>query len=172
VAEAFLDAALHPPSATGRAALIGAADGFFFLGILGLVGGMLLGLSGRSAGELLVPIVGGSLLLVGGAIFFGTLAYALTNHAASFLYGIAGCLAGGLIAESLLGSGYFYFGAVPGLVVAQLLCRTVRRYSPKFQSPHIGNTMRQARADANTDITGSPPPHANDDFFHKPEGTG
>lgn len=172
VAEAFLDTALHPPSPTGRAALVGAVDGFFFLGILGLVGGALLGMSGRSANELVVPMIVGSVLLVGGAIFFGTLAYALTYHGARFLYGAVGGIIGCWLAGSLLGSEYGGGGLVLGMMLAQALCFAVRSYSPKFHPPRVGKTMPQPRSDADTDITGTPPPHANDDFFRRPEGTG
>jgi hypothetical protein len=169
VAEALLDTAVHPPSSTGRAALVGATDGFFFLGTLGLLGGVALGMSGRSANELLMPILMGSLLLIGGAIFFGTLAYALTYHGALFLYGLVGCIVGCLLAMSFLGSGYGPIGAVLGLLIGHILCRALRRYSPKYHSPCVGKTMPPTRSDADIDITSSPPSHANDDFFRKPD---
>ncbi len=76
----FLQSGEREPSPTFHAAIIGAVDGFFFLGILGLVAGTLLGKSGRTANELLLPMMVGSVFLVGGAVFFGTLTYALTRH--------------------------------------------------------------------------------------------
>jgi len=169
VAEAFLDNALHPPSPTGRAALVGATDGFFFLGILGLIGGAILGMSGRSVNELLVPILIGSLLLVGGAIFFGTLAYALTHRGARFLYGAVGGIIGCWLAGSMFGSVYGGGGFVVGMMLAQALCLAVRSYSPKFQPPHVGESMPRPRNEVDTDITNSPPSHTNDDFFQKPD---
>lgn len=76
--EQFLKSAERQPSPIRRAALIGGADGFIFLGILGFIVGVLLGIAGRSADEWRVPLIVGSVLLVGGAVFFGVLAYALT----------------------------------------------------------------------------------------------
>src|SRR5262249_3335004 len=140
VAEAFLSTALHPPSSTGRAAFVGAADGFLFLGILGLVGGALLGKSGRNTDELLVPIVVGSVLLVGGAIFVGTLAHALTYGGAVFLYSFASSLLGWFLAFILLGPDYAVGGIGAGATIGMLLCNAVRLYSPKFQPPRVSES--------------------------------
>lgn len=168
VVENFLQAGDRQPSPTVHAAIIGAVDGFFFVGILGLIAGAFLGISGRTAEELLVPIVIGSVVLVGGAIFFGSMAYALTYRAAESLYSVAGGVLGGFVAGRLLGSSYGPIGFVPGMIVGLFLCRAVRRYSPKFFPPRIEKTMSQPRLDTDTDITGSPASLPNDDFFHKP----
>jgi hypothetical protein len=169
VAEAIFDTALHPPSPTGRAALVGATDGFFFLGILGLAGGAFLGMSGRSANELLVPILMGSLLLIGGAIFFGTLAYALTYRGARFLYGAVGGIICWWLAGSLFGWEYGAGGFVFGMMLAQALCFAVRGYSPRFQRPNAGKAMLRSSSEVDTDITGTSPSPANDEFLHEPE---
>lgn len=155
VAEAFLDTALHPPSDTSRAALVGAVDGLFFLGILGLFAGALLGISGRSVYEF-VPLIFGSALLVGAAAIFGTVAYALTYRPAVCLYIIAGSIVGGLLAENVLGSNVVFPGAWVGGFVALFLYRVVHGYSPKFHSPRVGKTTPLPRSDTDTDITGSP----------------
>src|SRR5690348_7176901 len=89
VVENFLRFAERQPSPTSRAALIGAVDGYLFLGILGLIAGAFLGMSGWRAEELWLPMMVGSGILVGGAVFFGTLAYVLTNNAAEFHYALA-----------------------------------------------------------------------------------
>jgi hypothetical protein len=169
LADAFLNAESHQPSPTSRAAFVGALDGFVFLGILGLVGGALLGLSGQSAGELLVPMMVGSLLLVGGAVFFGTLAYALTYYGRECFYGSGGGILGCLLASSLFGSGYGPLGLVPGIIFGLILGRTVRRYSPKFQPPHFENSILRSRSEANSEITEPPPSRTNDEFFPKPD---
>jgi hypothetical protein len=169
IVDNFLQSAERQPSPLGRAVLIGAADGFFFLGILGLVTGALLGVSGRTVDELLLPIVLGTLLLAGGAIFFGMLAYTLTHHAAVLLYTTAGGFLGSFLAARLLGSVYGPIGLVPGMCIGLFLCRAVRRYSPRFQAPRVGKTMPKPRSDADTNITGSPSSPPNDDFFHKPD---
>jgi hypothetical protein len=169
VAESLLETSLHPPSPTGRAVLVGATDGFFFLGILGLLGGAILGICGRSANELLVLILIGSLLLSGGAILFGTLAYALTYGGARLLYGAVGGFLGWWFARTLFGWEYGAGGFVLGTMLAQVLCFAARSYSPKFQPPQAGKAMPQSRSEVETDITGSPPSRASDDFFHKPD---
>jgi hypothetical protein len=157
VAESFLDTALHPPSPTGRAALVGAVDGFLFLGILGLIAGLLLGMSGQRMDELLVPMIVGSVLMVGAAIFFGTLAYALTYYTAESIYSIVGSIIGGLLAANVLGPKFVMLGAGLGGLIAFYLCRTVRRYAPKFQPPRVGKTTPLPHSDANTDITDQSP---------------
>jgi hypothetical protein len=171
VVESFLRSGEHPPSRLGLATLVGAADGFFFLGSLGLVGGALLGTSGRAADEFLVPIVLGSVLLVGGAILFGVLAYALTHHAAALVYAAAGAGSGSFLAALLLGADYSLVGLVPGLCLGLLLGRAVRHYSPRFHPPHVWKPFRPQRlhSDADTKFTDSPPPSANDELFHKPD---
>ncbi|HTU89697.1 MAG TPA: hypothetical protein VMF69_06335 [Gemmataceae bacterium] len=166
--ENFLQAGERQPSPTVHAALIGAADGFFFMGGFGLIAGALLGLTGRPAGELMLPMVIGSVALVGGAITFGSMAYALRYHAAEFLYSCAGGFFGSFIAASLLGSVYGPAGIGPGMIVGLVLCRAVRCYSPKFHPPHVEKTPSQPRSHADPDITGSPSSSANDDFFRKP----
>jgi hypothetical protein len=165
VVENFLQSGERQPLPMSRAALIGAVDGFLFLGILGLVAGALLGMSGRAADELLLPMVAGSALLAGGAIFFGMLAYALTYRTAEILHAIVGGFLGSFLAVTLLGPDHGLVGLIPGLCLGLFLCRTLRRYSPRFHPPRVGKSMPQSRADYPTDITGTPPPHANDDFL-------
>lgn len=168
VVDHFLQSGERQPSPTARAALIGTTDGFCFMGCFGLIAGALLGLTGRPAGELLVPALVGSVILVGGAIFFGTMAYALTYRTAEILYAVVGGLLGSFFAVALLGPDFGFIGYFPGICFGLLLCRAVRRYSPKFHPPRVGKTMSQPRPDTDTDITGSSPSLPNDDFFHKP----
>lgn len=167
VVEIFLQSGERQPSPTIHAAIIGAVDGFFFLGIFGLVAGALLGMTVRNADDLLVPVISGSLLLFGGATLFGIAAYALTYYTAEFLYGLTGGLLGCLLAVSLLGPSGVLPGFAAGLYLGLYVCRTVRRYSPKFRPPHVGKTMPQSHSDADTNITGSPSSSSSDDFFHK-----
>ncbi len=168
IADAFARASEQEPSSLERAIVVGATDGFFFLGILGLISGSLMGLSGRSVKELLVPIVVGSVLLAGGAIALGSVAYVLRYRAAEFLYGMAGGFLGTVLASYLFGSPYGPAGLVPGMFVARVLCRAVRRYAPKFHSPHIDPSTPTLRSRTNTNITGMPhsPPDV-DDFYKK-----
>lgn len=171
VVDHFLQSGQRQPSPTVRAALIGTTDGFFFMGCFGLIAGALLGLTGRPAGELLVPALVGSVVLVGGALFFGTLAYALTRKYGSVA--LLSTLAGVFVAQAItgeLGSVYRVACGVLGCFFAGLLfINTARLYSPKYHPPRIDKTMLQPRPDMDTDITGSPSSLSNDDFFHKPD---
>jgi hypothetical protein len=156
------------PSPIRRAVLIGAVDGFFFLGILGLVAGAVLGISGRRADELLLPMVLGAVLLIGGAIFLSTLAYAITYRTAECLYGFAGFFLGGFLASMLLGSGYGPVACVPGLCLGLLLCRAVRRDSPRFHAPNIGEALPPSHSNGSTDIIGPPHLPPGSDAIRKP----
>jgi hypothetical protein len=168
VVENVLQTGERQASSTVHAALIGAADGFFFIGIFGLIAGALLGIVVRNADDSLVPVISGSLLLFGGAILFGTAAYALTYHTAEFLYSLTGGLLGCLLA-SLLEPLLVLPGLVTGLYLGLYVCRTVRRYSPKFHPPRIEEIPSQPCSPADTDITGSSPSLPDNEFFHKPD---
>ncbi len=167
VVENLLQSGDRPPSPTLHAAIIGAVDGFFFLGIFGLWAGMLLGKTSLPAREMVLPIMAGSVFLVAGAIIFGAMAYALTYRAMEFLYGFAGGILGSLVSGSLFGSDYGGAGIFPGMLIGWLLCRVVRRYSPKFHAPQVEKDMAVPNSRPGTDITCSPASPRSDDFFHK-----
>jgi hypothetical protein len=169
VVENLLQSGDRPPLPALHAAIIGAVDGFFFLGIFGLIAGMFLGKSGRSANELLFPIMTGSVFLVGGAIIFGAMAYALTYRAMEFLYGCTGAFLGSFVAVGLFGSIYGSAGLVPGMVIGCLLCRAVRRYTPRFHPPQVEKDRAVPNARPDTDITCSPSSPRIDEFFTKPD---
>jgi hypothetical protein len=171
VVENLLQSGDRPPSPTLHAAIVGAVDGFFFLGIFGLIGGVFLGKSGRTGNELLVPMMVGSVSLIVGAIIFGIMAYALTYRVMEVLYGLAGTFLGGLLSPILSDSNPFAlaFCYAAGGIIGVSLCRAVRAYSPKFKPLRVAKAMSQPRSDAGTDITNSPPSSSNDDFFHKPD---
>ncbi len=166
VVEAFVRTGERELSPVAQGAVVGAADGVLFLGTLGLVGGALLGLGGREVGELLVPAALGSLLLVGAAAFFGVLAYGMTRHGmrAVLLVFVAGLL-GSFVAGVLLGADRCLLGTIPGLAVGLVLSFVTRRYTPAFRPPRVREAAPRRRADARTDITGTPPPHPDTDFF-------
>lgn len=169
VVENFLQSRDGQPSPTFHAAIIGAVDGFFFLGGFGLIAGSLLGLTGRPVGELLVPMVVGSVALVGGAVFFGTLAYALTRRHGTVA--LLSALAGGFLGPAIaggFGNGYTVAcGVLGGFFVGVLFIHAARLYSPTFHPPRVEKTRPQPRSDANANITGPPPTPQNDDFFPK-----
>lgn len=167
--ENFLQLGERQSSPIRRAALVGAADGFYFLGTVGLAAGAFLGKSGWPTDELFLPMMLGGELLIGGAVLFGTLAYGLTYQGAQFLYGLAGSILGSIIVGSLLGSVYGSAGCVVGMFAGWLFCRAVRCYSPRFDTPRVGKTAPQPRSHTDTDFTGSMPSPSNVDFVRKPD---
>ena len=170
IVENVLDSAEQQPSSTGRAAIIGAADGIFFLGLLGLVAGALLGLSGRAVNELLLPVVGGSVLLFGGAAFFGTLAYSLSRTGLwAILWIVGGGMLGTLLAGFLLGADNCLLGTIPGLLAALIFSLIGGRYAPIFRSPRVGKSIPRYRLDTETDIMGPPHVRPGSDAIRKPE---
>jgi hypothetical protein len=170
VADAFAQTSLHPPSPLRRATLTGAADGFLFLGLLGIVAGALLGASGRAADEVLMPALAGSVILVGGAIFFGTLALAMSHSARTVGSVVAGGLFGAFIAALTVGADRLLLGVAPGLLLGLLYSLGARRYASTFQPPRIGKTIPHNRTDSETDITETPHAHSDEDSFRKPDG--
>ncbi len=173
VADAFARTSLHPPSPLRRAALIGAADGFLFLGLLGIVAGALLGASGRAADEVLMPALAGCVILAGGAVFFGTLALAMSHSARTVGNVVAGGLLGAFVAALFVGADRLLVGVAPGLlaglVYSLLYSLAARRYAPTFQPPRVGKTIPHNSADSETDITETPHMQSDEDSFHKPD---
>ena len=168
--ENFLQAGDRQPSPILHAAIIGAADGFFFLGILGLIIGAVMGRIGLPADRASLPILMVSALLFGGAIFFGSMAYALTYRSAEFLYSVTGGVICSVIVARLFGSVYSPVGIVAGMAVGKYVCRAVRgAYSPKFQPPRIGKTIPRPPSVGNTDITRLPPSRTDANLFRKGE---
>lgn len=170
VADAFARAEERELSPVRQAAISGAADGILFLGLLGVVVGALLGMSGRPAGELLLSAGVGSAVLVGGAAFFGVLAYSMARNGVwAVLYVFAGGLLGSFVAGILLGADNCLLGTIPGLLAGQTLSLVGGRYAPTFRSPHVGKAVPRRRSNTKTDITGPLHRHPGADAFRKPD---
>jgi hypothetical protein len=172
VADAFARTAEEEVSPARRAAMSGAADGFLFLGLLGLVAGALLGASGRSADELLLPALGGAMVLVGGAVFFGVLALAMTRIGVWAVIDVFACgLLGSLLAGILLGADRCLLGTLPGLLIGLIFSFLRGRYAPTFRPPQVGKPVARFRSDAETDITGPPHHRPGRDAFRQPDAS-
>jgi hypothetical protein len=166
VADAFARAGQSEASPTARAALVGAADGFLFLGVVGVLAGAAAAVFGRADPRWLAPAALGAALLVGAAAFFGSLAYSMTRHGARAITCIlGGGLFGSLAAGLLLGVDDCLFGTLPGFILGLALSFVVRRYTPTFRPPQVGEPSARRRPDAETDITGPPQPGV----FRKPD---
>lgn len=171
IVENFLETTEGQPSTIGRAALIGAADGFVFLGLLGLVTGALMGVSGRATSELVLPFAVGSVLLVGGAAFFGGLAYSLARNGLwAILCVFAGGFLGTFLAGIFLGADNCLLGTVPGLLAGLMLSFIRNLYTPTFRTPQVGKPGLRPRSHPDTDITDSPHFRSGSDAFRKSDG--
>lgn len=158
VADTFARAGQREMTSTRRAVLIGAADGFVFLGVVGLLAGAVVAVFGRPDPRWLGLAALAVTLLVAAAAFFGTLAYSMTRYGARAIVCIlGGGLAGSLIAGILFGADDCLYGTLPGLVAGLALSFAFRRYTPTFRPPGVDEPAPAHRSEASTDI------------FHKPD---
>jgi hypothetical protein len=121
VARAMARVAGQDSSPGGTGMLVGAVDGFLFLGLSGVALG-LLAARGHFGWAVLNRLAFGFLVLSGGAVFFGSLAVGITYAgvraiASVFAAGMLGAAGGGLISR---GDG-IVFGAVIGMLAGTLL---------------------------------------------------
>jgi hypothetical protein len=111
-----------------RGALVGAADGFFFLGLLGALVGAFAVYRVHPPSQLMMPLAWGGLALGGGAIAFGLLAMAIVRNGiwAVACLGVAG-LVGALAGWRLGRDNGLMIGAIAGVVLGTLASFGVRR---------------------------------------------
>lgn len=106
----------------GRAAVIGAADGALFLGLIGTLIGLFAGSRGEAPATWLIPAFAVLLLLVVGAVVFGTLALGLIRLSPGSVLGVfLGGLGGALVAAKYVGVAHIVPGAVAGILVGALV---------------------------------------------------
>jgi len=122
---------------TFRRVLVGAIDGFLFLSIIG----MLLGALGARAGvslQMVGLVAMAALLLVGGALFFGGLAFAISR---SGMPGIAsmfgGATAGGVVGYYLATATGLLVGVLGGATLGTLGSLAGRCFAPRYQPPQM-----------------------------------
>ena len=172
VADTFARAQGRGLSPIRQAAITGAADGFVFLGIVGTLAGVLAATVGRADPRWLDVAALGSALLVGGAAFFGVLAYGMArNGVRSVLYIFAGGLLGSFLAGILLGADNCLLGTIPGLFAGLMLSLVGGRYAPTFRSPRVEKAVPRLRSNHETDITGPPRRRPDANAFRKPDAT-
>lgn len=126
VADNFAQTTERASSPVRRAIFIGATDGFIFLGIFGLAAGVLLGTIHRPTHELLWPALF-AVVLIGGAVFFGLLAYAMSRGARTLGTVIAGGLLGACLVAMRYGVDRLLFGVVLGFLVGLLFSFAIQR---------------------------------------------
>ena len=117
VARAFDRAAGRRASRLARGLLVGAVDGFLFLGVLGVAAGAVLAYGGLARVEVLTPLSLGAVLTVLAAIGFGLLAYGLARAGVRALAGVfAGAVLGGFVGLFVASWTGLLFGCVLGLL--------------------------------------------------------
>jgi hypothetical protein len=150
VAQAFEKTDERPLSRSSKGAIVGAVDGFLFLAVVGILLGAVVA-HGRLNGPATTAIGMTVLLLVGGAVFFGGLAYAAS---AAGLRGVAalffGAVAGGVPGFWLASATGLLIGVIGGAalgIVGLLLRRCFAsssrpplREPPERWTPEGGST--------------------------------
>lgn len=121
----LIDTELTDPQ---RGALVGAADGGLFLGLLGTLVGLVAAKSGHAPETWLVPLFFITLSLVLGAVLFGVLALGLIRlRLRAVLAASAGGMTGALLAASFLGVLHIVPGAVAGILLGTTAAFLVAR---------------------------------------------
>ena len=138
VAESFGRFAGRAPSRTTKGGLVGAVDGFLFLGTIGALVGSAAVYTGKMPEDVLRPALWLALLLFGGAAFFGILAYSLVRAGVRALAAVGlGGVAGAALGSYLAGAGGLLFGSLAGVVAGNVVSLLWPRYEPEFAEPLI-----------------------------------
>jgi hypothetical protein len=159
VAETFRRLAGRDLSHATCGGLVGAVDGFLFLGMVGTFVGAFAVYGGWEPAETIRSALFVTLFLVGGATFFGVLAYSLTRAGVRALaaVGLCGILGAG-IGSITAGIGGVLFGAIAGVVVGNAigLLWPAGRYTPGFSEPVIKMESRVLPSAGGDGIQGQP----------------
>src|SRR6266542_935634 len=131
VADALARLMEDEPSDGQKAALTGAADGVFFLGLIGTLIGLIAGHRDEPPADWLLPAFGILVLLLAGAVVFGALAYRMVSLRVPAVLGFfAGGMSGALVAAFEWGVEHIVPGAVIGILVGALIGLALPRSRP------------------------------------------
>jgi len=145
-----------------RGALVGATDGFLFLGFVGTALGLTFAYTGGPDAALLVPLAVGGVLLAVAAVVFGVLAYAVVRNGVWAVIGLfLGGIAGAFTAALLLGADRLLWGVVPGLIAGTAASFLLPKYEPRFRAPGVASDAHD-RWRAGGDVTAEPLPDGPD----------
>jgi hypothetical protein len=127
-AEAFARFSEREMSPARKGALVGAADGFLFLGLVGALLGAVAVYRVHPPSQLMLPVAWSGLALGGGAVAFGLLALAIIRNGlrAVACLGIVGVL-GAFLGWWLGRDNGLMIGALSGVVAGTLVSFGVRR---------------------------------------------
>ena len=138
VAQAFENAGEQPLSHRMRGTLVGATDGFLFLGVVGTLVGLLFIYVIDGSGEMLVAVALGGLLLALQALCFGLLAFAMIRSGAWAVVGLClGGVGGAFVAALVIGADHLLVGVVPGMVAGTALSFLWRKPKPRHAESRL-----------------------------------
>ncbi len=157
LAQAFQMPGEQEMSPRMRGALVGAVDGFVFLGVVGTLLGAVFAYAGRPDNQTLFYLGAGGVLLALAAVCFGLLAYAVVHNGVWAVIGLClGGMGGGFTAALLISADHLPIGVVPGMILGTAASFLVRRYAPRFRDPHVAKRVhdhwRHAGEETQTDV--------------------
>jgi hypothetical protein len=148
VARAVTRVSQVKPTPTGRGALVGAVDGFLFLGLVALGAGFLLRRFGQVPMRVFGVIALASLVLTTAAVALGLLAYALLRagiHALAWAF--AAAIVGSALGVRVAGWPGFLAGGLGGFALATLVFLLVG--SLRSGAPRTGMPDKELDTDGN-----------------------
>jgi hypothetical protein len=146
-----------------RGVLVGATDGFLFLGVVGTALGLTFAYTGDPDAAVLVPLAVGGVLVAVAAVVFGVLAYAVVRNGDWAVIGLfLGGVAGAFTAALLLGAERLLWGVVPGLIAGTWASFLLRKYEPRFRAPRAAKATHERWRTGGEDVTAEPPPDGPD----------
>jgi hypothetical protein len=155
VAQALERAGGRELSPGGRGALVGAVDGFVFLGVVGTVVGVLVARAGHGSGAELGPAAVAAVLLASLATGLGLLAYGLVRAGVWALAAAClGAFVGGALGRALGDWVGLLAGCVGGFLLGNVGALLVARYAPRFTAPSLDDLPRRHRVGDPTDVQG------------------
>ena len=157
VASAFEAAGGRALSPRKRGALVGAADGFLFLGVFGTVLGLTFAFTGGPGAAVLAPLAVGEVLVAAAAVVFGVLAYAIVRSGVWAVTGLfVGGIAGAFLSAQALGAEGMLVGVLPGMIVGTVLSFLLRKYEPQFRAPRVARLAHDEWRGGGDEITNEP----------------
>jgi hypothetical protein len=157
VAEAFESAGGREYSPGKRGTIIGATDGFLFLGVIGTLLGVVFTYVAPLDNGIMIELGIGGFLLTLTALLFGMLAYALVRSGVVAVVGLSiGGMAGAFTAALVLGVDHLMLGVIPGMVLGTAASFLLPKYEPQYREPNVAKTVHEKWRTDDEDITTEP----------------
>jgi hypothetical protein len=144
VLEAFESAGGREYSPRKRGTIVGATDGFLFLGVVGTLLGVVFTYVGVPDTGVFLSLAIGSFFVALAAVFFGMLAYALVRNGVVAVIGLfVGGMSGAFMAAMLFGADYLMLGVIPGIVLGTAASFLLRKYEPQYHEPRGAKAVHE-----------------------------